>query len=726
MKNFNKILTIFLFNICGIFFLLTLLQYFKILEQNFLVSTKLAIFVTFLSFLLIFLQYFENANKERKERAKEKLKKIFPIALSLQALFSFLVIVEMEFLTNEYIFPYILLMITVAFLWTHKEEIREKKQDMGLKHAMFFLIAILIVFTFVKAPHFENNFTGAHPMKYGAYVEPALYMAKNDDFTKHQRKYYADPINNPEGFDKALPSFPAIQWSLASMLKIFPNSSIELITRIFMHLVGVIFLIFAFLFTKSFINNTFALIYILLLGTNPIVAFSTYLTVYDSFNMMLLFISLFLLAKYLKNRENTLLIGLAGLFIGLGVAAKVSILIWALPLIIIFIFFKSPTVSTKIFDFITYMLFVLITYFTIKFATSRISLSGQESLALLFAGISFFICFFKILHSKKEDIILKLDNLQKRKSFLPTIILFIGIMVLFSYSFFFSTDLIENFLADKKLLFNLDMYLFMIKNYLIPYTTLPIILLSASGYVLLLFEKSKSLKILTFTFLITAVFFLFIASKSIFFHSYYYLFIISAVLISSSYTIYKIKGAFKDTSYSNIFLILVFILILPAPIKEIDEHLGAQAHDFGKALAYLKENTEEGDFFLDDSGVTYFTLYSDTKRVGDLVMLEDKKFKESVRGIGFGDTMRRYNIKYLISFHAEPEYEKYANIFSEEELLRPSYRRSDLILSVVNPEKYHYFEDLEEREEIVKIYDLKNKFVLEKQIGAFKFFRFEN
>ena len=88
-------------------------------------------------------------------------------------------------------------------------------------------------------------------------------------------------------------------------------------------------------------------------------------------------------------------------------------------------------------------------------------------------------------------------------------------------------------------------------------------------------------------------------------------------------------------------------------------------------------------------------------------------------------SMKKYKIKYLITTAKNPKYEKFVNFFTSEKLQSTSYRRNDIILSKLN-NNYDYFSDMDRRQELIEKYDIKNKFKLEKQIGDYRFFIFQN
>jgi hypothetical protein len=594
------------------------------------------------------------------------------------------------------------------------------------------ILAVVVIYTIIKIPYFDHNFTGEHSMKYSTYVEPALYMVEEKNPFHFQRTYSADPIEDWEGLTLefpaieneskgTIPQFPILEWKLAGMFALFPNLSIEMSTRIVMHAIGVITLIFSFLFVKEFVNRITAFIFTLLLATNPIFGFATFVTVYDSFNLMMLFIALFFLIRYLKNPKLFYCMAIAGVISGLGAAAKESMLLWILPIALILIFYESHGFFKKLFNIVSYILFLIIPYAITKVAIPTIGIETNRNLVIL--GLSFLmIVLLTILLPKTIPLI---ENLHKKKILIPIFILALIPTALIFFNLFYNPTLFKEFITDTKIFFNIDVYISMARQFL-RYIGIPLALIGVFGMLSLPFLKDRSVRILGFSFLMGGIFFFLTAAKSIFFHDYYTIFLMAVVLLNASIFLSLMFEKINHLQLNFLIIILLAVFVLYPRATHMQAKISIQEDQFDQALEYFVENTKEYEFYIDEVQATYFSLYSGRPRVRDLVMLEDENFKKDVRELGFKEAMDKYNIKYLITFHEEPEYEKFANIFSEKELLRPSYRRSDLILSMVRPEEYEYFKDIEEREFIIEEHNLKEKFVFEKQIGNFRFFTFAN
>jgi hypothetical protein len=101
------------------------------------------------------------------------------------------------------------------------------------------LVAILLVFTGIKAPYLDVPFTGEqHRTKYTTYVEPAVYMADRNNIFWYQQKYASDPVTNPEGIQSKFPHLPLFEWGLYIAYKTIPIGNLEFKTRLFTHFIG--------------------------------------------------------------------------------------------------------------------------------------------------------------------------------------------------------------------------------------------------------------------------------------------------------------------------------------------------------------------------------------------------------------------------------------------------------------------------------------------------------
>ena len=733
IEKYSRYIELFLSSTVLVLFLLIVIDLIGIFDITIFITFKNLLFIFFSLISLYILLRFERSKK--REVFKKVLRGLFLGVLLLQVLsvngvsLSFFLFRDYSITFNNYsqYINFFFVIISLLLLFTHREEINKKEEkDISNRWAYVILVGILVLFTWIKAPYFDYNFTGEHSMKYNTYVEPAKYMAERNDFTWYQQKYLGNPVDNPQGIRSSLPQLPLLEWMLASTFKLMPHNSIEFNTRLVTHAIGIMTLIFSYLFIKKWSNNRYALITTILMTTNSIVSFATFVTVLDGLNFMLLLISLFSLTKYLEDDMKYLSLFTSGIFVGLGLSIKISFLIWALPSTLLLIFYKNKNLSKRVLNFFTLYLYAGLVYLTTKFSIPLLRENRDRSILLLLSGILLLGALFFIIKKYYKRILKTFSILHKKKLLIPGLIILALVLVPISKLLLLDDNLLKNFLTDKELLFNFSLYKYMLFNQFVNYVTLPLFLMSVVGFILLLFVKESKIKQINFVLLLSSIFFWVIASKSIFPHSYYTEIIMFGVLLGSTTLIYFVFRIFKKSFLTFLLLFLLVILIRPLVINNTLGYLQIQIPYFDEAAQYLEDNSKENELYIDESYFLSLTLETGRARVGDLNYLSDEQFKENVKSIGFKDTMEKYNVKYLITSNNTPNYSSYAHIFTDEYLQTSEFDRGQIIQFVLDPIKYSRFSDEEHRKEIVQRYDIENKFVFEKQIGVYRFFRFSN
>jgi len=587
------------------------------------------------------------------------------------------------------------------------------------------LLLILVMFTVVKAPYFDVSFTGEHTMKYNSYVEPAKYMYEQNNPFWMQKKYQANPVNNPQGIFSTFGSPPLNEWGLLTMFYLFPNNSLEFNTRLFTHSVGILILIFAFIFFSKWFSKKNALIITFLLAINPIINFSSFVTIQDSWLILFTFVSLIYLSNYIKSKSISDLF-YTGLFFGIGTSLKYSIFLWLFPIIFILLAFNSKKLS----EFIkgVGIISVLSLLPIIAFRTSLRYLPTNVIFSFLkfFLWIGVFILIFYLLKKYEHKIDKFLDLLVKNKIlFLMEIIAIVigGIAFLYFTGIYkFSNE----FLTDSSLIFNWDMYKHMLNKQFKPYMTSPVYYLGLIGFVFSLFFGLKKQRKILLSFFIGAFVYWILASKVMFFHNYYTNIIMITFALSIGIMFYLIGKSFKKKSLLIITLLLLILLVFPASYDTNVKRLGKEKdmNQLNKVSEFLINNTNENEIYIDDSYLLTLTLMTNRSRIAEYNLIH-KEIIKSTQEKGFGFTMNFYNISYLVTTRKAPRYERYVNLFTNENLDSVDYRRNDIILSKLD-KNYNYFSDRDRRNELIEEYDIKNKFELEKQIGDYRFFVFQN
>ncbi|TGC10609.1 glycosyltransferase family 39 protein [Methanolobus halotolerans] len=591
--------------------------------------------------------------------------------------------------------------------------------------AILILIVILVIFTAVKAPYFDVSFTGEHTMKYNTYVEPAKYMYENNNPFINQMKYNVYPVTNPEGSYNTFGHLPLLEWGLAATYTLMPFNSLEENTRQFTHLIGILTLIFAYGFFRNWCSKEQSLIISFLLAINPIIAFTTFVTVQDSLLVLFTFITLHYVCKYIKEDQIAHLF-FAGLYFGIGVASKYSIILWLVPIVtLLLIFNKKADLSYLIKSLGIFGFLGMLPAVAFRTSLRYLPTDALSSLIYFMLWILIFILAYTFI-IKKENIIDKVvKNATKNK------VLFIGyiiLAILLGIMFLYVTKaytLNNEFLTDSTLFFNLDMYYHMLDEQFKQYMTENVYYLGLIGFVFALFFGSKKQRVVLLSFFAGAFFYWVLASKVMFFHNYYTNIIMITFCLSIGIMIYQIGKSYNNKFSFFILMLLIGLLVVPASYDANTDRLSKERIDqetLIQAAQYLTENTNENEIYIDDSYLLTLTILTGRPRIEESGLIHDQ-IRESIKEIGFSETMNKYNISYVITTRKTPRYERYVNIFTNEKFESVSYRRTDIILSKLDP-SYQYFSDIDRRKKLIEEYKIKDKFILEKEIGPYKIFKF--
>jgi hypothetical protein len=236
-----------------------------------------------------------------------------------------------------------------------------------------------------------------------------------------------------------------------------------------------------------------------------------------------------------------------------------------------------------------------------------------------------------------------------------------------------------------------------------------------------------------------------LASKVIFFHNYYTLILMVCACFFASGFVDELLVRLSSRRLKAVVLCFFAVLVLPRSIRETRNLLGRH-EDIAPAVQFILENTKEEDLLLHEGFYTSLFILENTKEE-DLLLHEGfytslaistgrglvrpyrlavDEVRGSVNHIGFAATMRKYEIRYLLTPFPEPRYRDFAPLFEKTTLDRPSYFRTAKILArikVRNPDIETQYEDLDR---IVREREIEKKFVLEKQVGKLRFYTFRD
>ena len=585
------------------------------------------------------------------------------------------------------------------------------------------LLAILILFTIVKVPYFDVSFTGEHTMKYNTYVEPAKYMYETNNPFWYQLKYQVNPVDNPQGILTTFGHLPFLEWGLFLTYNLFPSNSLELNTRFFTHFLGLLIIIFGYLFFTKWFSKKQSLIITFLTSINPIINFISFVTVEDSLLILFTFVTLIYLSKYIK-KGNISDLFYTGLFFGIGISLKYSIFLWLFPIIFILFAFNNKKLSELIKNLGIIGTLSLLSVIAFRTSINQIPTKIIFSLLKFFIWICVFILIFYLLKKYNNQLNKFSKFLVKKKiSFLIGVI--ITMLVGIAFLYFTGIYKVSNeFLTDSSLIFNWDMYKHMLNEQFKPYMTNNVYYLGLSGFIFSLFFGLKKQRKILLSFFIGAFVYWILASKVMFFHNYYTHIIMIPFCLSIGIVFYLIGKSFRKKYLWIITILLLALLIFPTSYNANIARLGKEQNigQLNEVANYLISNTNEKDIYIDGSSLTTLVFLTNRSRISEYNLIQEEIIN-SVQKKGFGFTMDFYNVSYLITKGNNPKYERYVNLFTNEKLKSVAYRRTDIILSELNP-SYDYFSDSEIRNKLIDNLNIKEKFVLEKEIGVYKFYTF--
>ena len=599
--------------------------------------------------------------------------------------------------------------------WMYKE---------GIIYTLIF-IGILSLFALIKAPYFDYSFTGEHVMKYSTYVEPAKHMYESNNPFLNQRKYLADPTNNPQGIFGSFGSIPLLEWGLAATYIIMPFNSLEENTRLFTLFIGILSLIFAYIFFKKWFSKKQSLIILFGMSINPIINFTYFVTVEDSLLLLFTFISLYYISSYVQENHIKSLF-FSGLFFGIGVACKYSIILWVVPIVtVLLIFHKKINVGYMVKSLGIYGILGMLPVIAFKTSLRYLPTNVLCSILLFIMWTITFVLIYKLITIKENFINILISKIVDYKILffaIITLIIMGGILFLYITKAYY---LFDDFLTDYTLLFYWDMYHYMLEEQFKNYMSIPVYYFGLIG-VFFSVVFSKNQKIIYYSVLLGALVYWIMASKVIFFHNYYCNIIMMVFILGIAFLISNVTKCYNNKNLEIIFLIMFLLLVFPASYDTNVQLLSQEKdmHYINEATQYLIENTNENEIWIDTDYNQYLTIYSNRPQTRDY-RLDRPEVRESIKKIGFVETMNKYNISYIITTRKELPYERYVNFFTDEELSSLSYKRSDLIHSTVGSEE-DLVQDTNKRLQLVEKLGVKEKFVLEKEIGPYKFYSFKD
>ena len=595
------------------------------------------------------------------------------------------------------------------------------------KSTLYLLGLIFIIFFFIvrKIPYWHIPFTHNHPLKYNTYVDPALSMLKENDPFFYQVKYMHNPITNSLGVGQKFGNLPLLEWLLFGAYKIFSRVlTLEAITRMVMIIIGSFGLIFCYSFLKKAFNKGIALITVLLLSINAIFNLSFFVTVYDALSFCLTFAALSLLLESI-NKDSIKKLVFSAVLIGIGCSIKENILLWSLPTVFMFVLLNHKKSLEKVLSKMSlYMITVMGPYIITKVSISHFPQKETQHYLLLVVLTIFFSIY--VLNTKCVYTFLKkvttslIEYVRKHKMILWLIPVFVVLAIKLVYS----TTVSEEFLTDWHLIINPDLYLNFINRQIIPYIgRYPFYIFLMSIPLFVYYNKNSNFTKSFLSLIFGSLFYLVLASKSLFFHSYYWLFIITSMTTFIAWGIYFIINSFyKGWSriiYAVLFIGTLFVGISPS----VTGKLNRKYMEILDVVEYINsEELEEGTSFFDQANVSYLTIKTDLYRVYSTEVFANQEFKDSVQEIGFIETMRKYKILYVVAGESI-SYQHFAPAFIEQNLEYPSSVRTKSIFAELysTDQSVDNYQDLKNL--VIEENHLEDQFKLIKDFYQFKVYK---
>lgn len=674
-----------------------------------------------------------------KGNAPRYLAQITPLLIFSLASVSVVVYKLLTIIDDKYIIPteiiaslYIIsLFILLASLFVRVAiQIRKGngypvEADLSKRSFLIILVLIIGIFTAFKLPNFDNSFSGRRPLKYNTYVEPALYMFERNNPLHMQRRYLHSPVTDSQGMGATFENIPLLEWMLYGTFKLTYNSiGLENSTHLLTHTLGTGILgALAYLLSKLF-SRKLALLSVFLLALNPIFNVATFITVYDTLNLLLFLISTSLIVRAIKmNKPPLSYIVAAGLIFGVAVAVKANTLLWGAPLLFLLILsLKQAKVKEVVPMLGLFSVFAVIpqlmTIYGIRPLPSATT-GTYLTLAAFIVGTTILTAFRARIYTLFTALGTFMEK-HRTPSIITSVIL--GSLAVALLIIYMPDRLSSEFITDFRLLFNFDVYLRMFREQLVPYLTLPVFVMGLLSIPLIIVKEKKQVLVLFGAFAFASLIYAILASKSLYFHSYYWQIIfISSIMIASKLILYSLRGLSQS---SQVFIVLLFAAALILHSKPlIHAKIGTEYPEIADLTTYISENMEEDDVYIDEANAISIIFETGIYQLYSYEFFYNEGVKELVATEGFVDAMGAYNMRYVITLNgAQPNYSQYIPVFSNELKEMSTLRRTDIIYAELYPTKYEFNPDAELRLELIEEYNPQQYFCYIAKFGRYSVF----
>ena len=268
-------------------------------------------------------------------------------------------------------------------------------------------------------------------------------------------------------------------------------------------------------------------------------------------------------------------------------------------------------------------------------------------------------------------------------------------------------------------------YKYMVLNQFKMYSSTVVFRIAFIGMLLLIVSKMGKLHKVALAFGAGTLVYWIFAMKAIFIHSYYtVIMMIFICILASTCIFYIIK--ITPSVYAKILFAIIFLAIIIPPVYTQSAARLSKSVPINKISQYIIDNTKSDEMVLYEG--YYSPIAIKTKRgMVRTFRLENQNIVQSIKAIGFAETMRKYKIKFLITPDETPNYEDFAPLFTDDNSMKSTtYDRKYLIYKKVGIGKGMTSERENALKRIIDEYNIKEKFVHVGKIDDFNIYSFKN
>lgn len=576
-----------------------------------------------------------------------------------------------------------------------------KKRSLSIKQPLLILGGIIVAFTIIKVPHFANDFSGSHSLKYAAVLEPAVNMLHSTPFSFISR-YRGEAFSDPQFFGRLeyFESFPLLIWLNYLGLQLFSIDQLPTISRVIMHFIGVITLILMFQVLKKISKSvSYALAATLVFSLQIMFLFTSFVTVNE-----LILLSGMLFAVLLVLKNNPQFDSISGSVLSLAYLVKASIVLWGFIPVLAMLAISSSNKKKFLKRMILFSIGATVTY--VSFFLFIRPLPSYTVVMATISFIMFFVLLFLTFSSKVANYIyeIKFSKLPKVSCLALVILLLISTLFLNKQITaylpeFTSIDIASTISSLLPTVFNKYFWFYL------PGLSAIFVTFSLGMFVMWLFKyKRHPLTLFITSILISLTLYAVFASKVLYFHNYYFLpfFFLLSLLLPT--VLLLTKRLFIP------FVIFSIAFFSPMVASKGQELLSEKRTGFFEAIEYLQQHTTSSHFILDDSAAAALGIFLDAAFTNS----NTTYFRDAMQQHSLATAAQIHNLKYIITFNNTPNLDRIVQASdSSFEVLS----RDDFLLTTTAPETTD--EDLD------KLDAIQQQLHLVKNFGAYKIYSFK-